>query len=85
MRVGADKLGPILANKIRCHQWVFIPGRDDRENIINVQMIIDLINLKNEEGAVVFLDQEKAFDMVSFITINTIFKLLERPDRVNSK
>jgi hypothetical protein len=36
-----------------------------RENIINVQMIIDLINARQENGAVAFLDQEKAFDIVN--------------------
>jgi hypothetical protein len=76
--------GAILAYKIGYHQWGFIPGRDGRENIINVQMIIDLINSKNEEGAVVFLDQEKAQNMVSFTTINTIFKSLELPERFHS-
>jgi hypothetical protein len=59
MRVWANRLGPILANKIGHHQRGFIPGRDGHENIINVQMIIDLLNAKNEEGAVAFLDQEK--------------------------
>ena len=49
---------------------IFIPTRDGRENIINVQILMDLINAKNEEGAVIFLDQEKAFDMVSFTAIN---------------
>jgi hypothetical protein len=44
-------------------------------------MIIDLINAKNEEGAVAFLDQEKAFDMVSFTTINLVFAKLNWPDR----
>ena len=44
-------------------------------------MIIDLLNAKAEEGAVAFLDQEKAFDMVSFTTINTIFEKLNWPKR----
>jgi hypothetical protein len=69
-------LGPILAKKIGHHLRGFIPGRDGRENIINVQMIIDLINAHQEDGAVAFLDQEKAFDMVSFTTINTVFTKL---------
>jgi hypothetical protein len=47
-------------------------------------MIIDMINAKNEEGAVAFLDQEKAFDMVSFTTINMIFIQLNWPDRFQS-
>jgi hypothetical protein len=41
------------------HQQGFIPGRDGRENIINVQLIIDLINAKNEEGAMVFLTKRR--------------------------
>ena len=81
MRVWANRLGPILAKKIGHHQRGFIPGRDGRENIINVQMIINLINAYAEEGAVAFLDQEKAFDMVSFTTINTIFAKANWPDR----
>jgi hypothetical protein len=81
MRVWSNRLGPILANKIGHHQREFIPDRDGRENIINVQIIIDLLNARNEEGAVAFLYQEKAFDMVSFITINTIFTKLNWPGR----
>jgi hypothetical protein len=50
MRVCANRLGPILARKIGHHQRRFIPGRDGRENIINIQMVIDLINAKNERG-----------------------------------
>jgi hypothetical protein len=81
MRVWANRLGPILAKKIGHHQRGSIPGKDGWENIINIQMIIDLINAKNEEGAVAFLDQEKAFDMVSFTTINSVFTKLNWPDR----
>jgi hypothetical protein len=72
---------PYPANKIGHHQRGFIPGKNGQENIINVQMIIDLLNARNKEGAVAFLDQEKAFDMVSFTTINTVFTKLNWPDR----
>jgi hypothetical protein len=81
IRVWANRLGPILARKICHHQRRFIPGRNRQKNIINIQMIIDLFNAKNEERAVAFLDQEKAFDMVSFTTINSIFTKLNWPDR----
>jgi hypothetical protein len=81
MRVWANRLGPNLARKIGHHQRGFIPGRDSRENIVNMQIIIDMINAKNKEGAVAFLDQEKAFDMVSFTTINAIFAKLNWPKR----
>ena len=66
MRCWANRLGPILADKIGHHQRGFIPGRDGRDNIINVQLITDLLNARSEEGAILFLDQEKAFDMVSY-------------------
>jgi hypothetical protein len=59
-------------------------GRDGQKNIINIQMIIDFLNAKNEERAVTFLDQEKAFDMVSFTMINTIFTKLNWPERFKS-
>jgi hypothetical protein len=81
MRVWANRLGPILAWKIGHHQWGFILGRDGRENIINMQMIIYMINAKNKEGAVAFLDQEKVFDMVSFTTINMVFAKLNWLER----
>lgn len=79
MRCWANRLGPILAKHIGNHQRGFIPGRDGRENIINVQLIMDLINARMDEGAILFLDQEKAFDMVSFNTINRIFEKLDWP------
>jgi hypothetical protein len=50
-------------------------------SIFPVQIIIDLINARQEDGAVAFLDQEKAFDMVSFTTINTVFTKLNWPER----
>ena len=52
-------MGPILAKRIGHHKRGFIPTWDGRENIINVQLLIDLINAKNEEGAIIFLDQER--------------------------
>ena len=58
MRVWANRMGPILAKRIGHHQRGFIPTRDGRENIINVQLLFDLFNAKNVEGAIIFLDQE---------------------------
>ena len=79
MRCWANRLGPVLAKHIGHHQRGFIPGRDGRENIVNVQLIMDLINARMDDGAILFLDQEKAFDMVSFNTIHRIFEKLEWP------
>jgi hypothetical protein len=56
-------------------------GVSSQGNIINIQMIIDLINARQEDGAVAFLDQEKAFNMVSFTTIKTVFAKINWPER----
>jgi hypothetical protein len=49
--------GPNAFPKWDKAKWLMrTSGRDGWENIINVQMIIDFINAKNEEGAVAFLD-----------------------------
>ena len=37
----------VLAKRLGHHQRGFILTRDGRENIINVQLLIDLINAKN--------------------------------------
>jgi hypothetical protein len=37
MRIWADRLGPILNQIVGGHQLGFIPGRDGRENILNLQ------------------------------------------------
>ena len=48
MRVWANRMSPILAKWIGHHQRGFIPTRDGRENILNVQLLIDSINTKDK-------------------------------------
>jgi hypothetical protein len=40
MRIWADRLGPILNQKVGGHLG-FIPGRDGTENILNQQILMD--------------------------------------------
>ena len=74
MRIWANRLGPILAEIIGHHQRGFIPTRDGRENIITAQLVADWCNAAGETACELFLDQEKAFDMVSYKAINEIFR-----------
>jgi hypothetical protein len=80
-RVWANRLGPILADIIGHHQRGFVPGRDGRENILNVQLIHDTMSWENLDGIFLFLDQEKAFDRVSHKTLNKVFKKFKWPKR----
>jgi len=52
-----------------------VPGRHIENNIFLTQDLIDHANLTNRNLALIFLDQEKAFDRMSH---NFIFKTLER-------
>eukprot|EP01127_Copromyxa_protea_P004638 TRINITY_DN1447_c1_g1_i18.p1 TRINITY_DN1447_c1_g1~~TRINITY_DN1447_c1_g1_i18.p1 ORF type:complete len:238 (-),score=29.20 TRINITY_DN1447_c1_g1_i18:396-1109(-) len=60
---------------------LFRPGRDGRENILNIQTIIDYIEATDGEGAIFFLDMEKAFDRVSFDTVRDLFEIHRWPNR----
>ena len=80
-RIWANRLGPILARILGDHQKGFIPGRDGRENVLTAQLIIDHVNANMDEGAAIFLDQEKAFDRVSFEAIHIVFEAKDWPER----
>lgn len=74
MRVWADRLGPALHQIIGGHQLGFIPGRDGRENILNLQILMDWRNRQDKRGAVLFLDLMKAFDRVSHQALDIIMR-----------
>ena len=72
MRVWANRLGPILGKIIGGHQLGFIPGRDGRENVLNLQILMDWCSHHNQAGAALFLDLMKAFDRVSHKALERI-------------
>ena len=56
----AGVLPKLVHDNQRC-----VPGRKITKNIHIVQDLIDVINKSNGKGALIFLDQEKAFDRIS--------------------
>ena len=78
MTVWAKRLGPVLNDVVMEHQKGFIPGRDGRENVILVQSAMDKL-AEAAKGAGIFLDLEKAFDMVSHRTLKLILEKYEFP------
>ena len=70
----AKRLSIILPKLIHRNQTC-VPGRNIENNIHLVQNLIDHINANNEELAIIFVDQEKAFDRMSH---SFIFKTLEK-------
>ncbi len=81
MKVWAGRLGPILNCVVGPHQLGFIPGRDGRENVLNIQMLVDHYNGKgaNSKGALLFLDFKKAFDLVSHEALIAILQHFRWP------
>ena len=70
----ADRLANIIPKLVHANQTC-IPGRHIENNIFLTQDLIDHANLTNRNLAIIFLDQEKAFDRMSH---KFIFKILER-------
>ena len=67
------RLNSVISSLIHVNQTC-VQGRSIDNNIHIVQNLIDLINDTNGEAALIFVDQEKAFDRVdhSFIFKNLV-------------
>ena len=63
-RTLALKLGKVL-HTIVSEDQTCVPGRNTGKNLHTLNDVIRYENLKNTEAAILFLDQEKAFDRVS--------------------
>ena len=70
----ADRIKKILPNLVHENQTC-VPGRHIESNIHLTQNLIDHANEKGRNLALIFLDQEKAFDRLSH---DFIFRTLER-------
>ena len=55
-----------MSSIISPEQTCCIPGRDIADNIMSVRDVIDFIDVSNQEGYLIKIDQEKAFDRVSY-------------------
>lgn len=58
----AERLKRILPKIINTDQKGFVQGRQIFDANRLLQDIIDYTDMTNEEGAIIFLDQQKAFD-----------------------
>ena len=60
----AERLQNVLTNLIQPDHKRFVKGRNISEANRMIQAIIQYVNEENEEGVIVFLDQQQAFDRV---------------------
>jgi len=60
----ATRLKTILPKTIHIDQKGFVKGRTRNEANRFIQDIIDYIDMENEKGIIIFLDQQKAFDRI---------------------
>ena len=71
----SSKLAKVMPSIISPEQTCSVPGRDIADNIIAIRDVIDIVDDRNEEGYLIAVDMEKAFDRVSH---QFIFKVLEK-------
>ena len=70
----AERLKKVLPDLVHPNQTC-VPGRHIENNIHLIQNLIDHVNAKNEKLALLFFDQEKAFDRNSHLyTLKTLKK-----------
>ena len=70
----AERLKNVLAKLIHPDQKGFIKGRNISEANRMIQDIIQYVDEENEEGIIVFLDQQKAFDRVKWGWVDFVLK-----------
>ena len=61
----ANRLKSAMSSIISPEQTCCVPGRDIADNIMSVRDVINFIDVSNQEGFLIKIDQEKAFDRVS--------------------
>jgi len=61
----ANKLAHVAPNVIHENQAGFVPGRSIAEQVRLTEMILHYVKEQDEDGAIVALDQEKAYDKIA--------------------
>ena len=79
-KIIANRLGKIIRSIIHESQNGFIPNQDITDNAFKAQMLLDLLDAKNEEGFILSIDQEKAFDRVNHQFMIGCLKAKEFPE-----
>jgi hypothetical protein len=70
----AERLKNVLTKLIHPDQKGFVKGRNISEANRLIQDIIQYADEENEEGIIVFLDQQKAFDRVEWGWVDFVLK-----------
>jgi hypothetical protein len=73
-KILAERLKRVLPNIINTDQRGFVKGRNIFQGNRLLQDIIDYTEMEDEEGAIIFLDQQKAFDRVEWGWIDLCFE-----------
>jgi hypothetical protein len=71
----ANRMKPVLNKIIHTDQKGFVAGRNISENNRMIDNIIEFVDNEDEEGVIIFVDQQKAFDRMEWgiILFNTGF------------
>ena len=72
--VYASRLKKVLPSIIHDDQKAYIEGRQIMENIRLTQDVIDMTDETDTPGAIIFLDQQKAFDRVEWGYLELVLK-----------
>ena len=75
-----QRLVKALGTVIGDYQSAFLPKRQIDDNIRTIQYLIARGTVKKEDFAILFLDQEKAYDRVSYIFMWRALRQLRIPD-----
>ena len=70
----ANRLSKVLPSIIHEYQTCSVPGRTIFENLSLLRDTLDYVNITNETGILLSLDQEKAFDRVDRSFLSNVLK-----------
>jgi hypothetical protein len=65
---------PVLNKIIYTDQKGFVAGRNINENNRMIDDIIEFVDNEDEEGVIIFVDQQKAFDRMEWGLLNYAMK-----------
>ena len=70
----ANRMKPVLNKIIHTDQKGFVAGRNISENNRMIDDIIEFVDNEDEEGVVIFVDQQKAFDRMEWGWLNYVME-----------
>ena len=70
----ANRMKPVLNKIIHMDQKGFVAGRNISENNRMIDDIIEFVDKEDEEGVIIFVDQQKAFDRIEWGWLNYVME-----------